>query len=597
MKSFKHYINEVLTPAQARKVETWPKRTPMATTATDPFFGKGVEDKHEPLSDTQEKSSTHKAIEKHLGKTIAPEEYKTGKMTDTFGRQVRIGAVLGKTKAPAELSRGFENDATRQAKGESGLSVRTTRSATGIAGQTSGKQSWEEESCKNIKSGCNRHYLPAEVEHGTVVSYLHDKGGKELARATFQPFTNDAGHTMYQKNSYYGVRHSGFMKHNDETEAALSGEHKGGSPIYRIKSGVYNNAKPSTAIHPKSTASDIEKTQDSPTVSERVAVLGHPKLTSKHLDKALADPNYQVKKAALQHPNLTPEHITKIMNTPSNNEYDDDNAMLKSQVITHHNATAHHIDKALDDPDSRVRLMAMHNNNANATHISKALNDTDADVRRAAIRHPNANATHITEALKDAEPDVRSMAILNPKATTAHIDTALKDPSSGIRTSAMRNPKATPDHITQALQDSNLQVRLAAIKHPKATTAHVATALMDDKPTVKNAAIQHPSASSEQISHALDSNDEYHREDAVSNPNLTPEHIKKVLSNRNNDTHIKREAISHPNVSKENLEMAVNDENGLIRTLASAKLKKMNAGTFTPPATPREPNPHRVNQN
>ncbi len=488
MKSFKFFVNEVLTPAQARKVETWPKRTPMATAATDPFFGKGVEDKHEPLSDTQAKSSTHQAIEKHLGKTIAPEEYKSGKMTDTFGRQVRIGAVLGKTKAPAELSRGFENDATRQAKGESGLSVRTTRSATGVAGQTSGKQSWEEESCKNIKSGCNKHYLPAEVEHGTVVSYLHDKGGKELARATFQPFTNDAGHTMYQKNSYYGVRHSGFMKHNDETETALSGEHKGGSPIYRIKSGVYNNAKPSTAIHPKTTGADIEKTLDSPIVSERVAVLTHPKLTSKHLDKALADPNYQVKKAALQHPNLTPEHITKIMNAPSTGGWDDEASSLKIAAIGNKNATPSHINQALESPDSRLRITAINNINANATHITKAMKDTDSDVRRAAVSHPNSTTEHIDTALNDKDRIVRQMALQHPKATAEHIERGLNDTLPVVRQTAIEHPNANSSHITKALGDPDRHVRLYAIRHPNATKEHLEMGAKDEEHVNSNTA-------------------------------------------------------------------------------------------------------------
>jgi hypothetical protein len=67
MKRFKTFINEVLTPAQIKKVNTWPSRTPEATSATDHYFGQGNEDRHEQLSDVQPKSENHKAIEKHLG--------------------------------------------------------------------------------------------------------------------------------------------------------------------------------------------------------------------------------------------------------------------------------------------------------------------------------------------------------------------------------------------------------------------------------------------------------------------------------------------------------------------------------------------------
>ena len=257
MKSFKYFINEVLNPEQEAEVGTWKKRTVKATKATDPYFGKGVEERVEPLTDVHEKSETHKKIETHLNKPITPEDYKRGKMKDVFGREVRIGAVLGKTDAPTNLARGFENDPTRQSKAQTGLSVRTTRSACGVAGQTSGNQSWEQESCKHFDTGSNRHFLPREVQQGTVVSYLHDKNNKEIARTTFQPYLNDKGHTMYKQDSYYGPRHAAFMEHNKKTEAELTGEHKGGSIFYNVNPKVYNNSRNESVVHPKATEADI----------------------------------------------------------------------------------------------------------------------------------------------------------------------------------------------------------------------------------------------------------------------------------------------------------------------------------------------------
>jgi polyhydroxyalkanoate synthesis regulator phasin len=245
MLRFKQFILEYLTPEEKKQVSTWDKRTPEATKATDHFFGVGNEDHYEPLVNTGDKSEVHRAIERHLGTEISPDEYKSG-MLSKGGKQIRIGQAV----SDPDLKNGFKTDNTRKNVKANNLSVRTTRSAEGVAGQTSHGQGWKEKSCKNFNTGINRHYLQKEVMHGTVVSYLHDHEGNEIARATFQPHRNAEGNVVYRRDSYYGLKHPEFEKHNREMEFRLSHPHVG-SEDYIKHPEVYNDNGVRVAIHPE----------------------------------------------------------------------------------------------------------------------------------------------------------------------------------------------------------------------------------------------------------------------------------------------------------------------------------------------------------
>ena len=439
MKTFNQFINEVLNDEEKADVAAWPKRTKKATAATDDYFGKGNEEKVEPLEGTADKSEVHKQIERHLGKQIHSDDYKAGTTTDEHGRTVRIGKLLSKTKAADEVKRGFENDNTRQAKTAKGLTVRTTRSAEGVAGQTSHNQSWEQQSCKNFNTGVNKHYLKHEVKHGTVVQYLHDENGKEIARATLHPHTNDAGHTIYRHDSYYGINHAGFKKHVEETAKRLSGPHKGGSIVYHIHPDVYNDSGKEVAVHPNA--------------------------TSAHLDEALNDKDSKVRAVAARHPNATSAHLDKASN--------DKDPEVRAAAARHPNATSAHLDKASNDKDSWVRAAAANHPNATSAHLDKALNDKDSDVRRVAARHPNATSAHLDKASNDEDYGVRKRAAQHPNATSAHLDKALNDKNSDVRESAARNPNATSAHLDKASNDKDSWVRAAAANHPNAPRAHL----------------------------------------------------------------------------------------------------------------------------
>ena len=250
-------IDEYLTPDEEAKVAKWKKRTPQATKATSHFFGGDeIEDIYRPLVDLDGKSEVHAAIEQDIGIPISSDDYKKGMVKDKSGKQIRIGSAISDSK----LRTAFKTDPLRKGQPTKAASrnVRITRSPTGVAGQTSHGQSWEGHSCKNFNDGSNRHYLCHEVEHGTVVVYLTDKeSGEEIARGTFQPYTNKEGNYLYKLDSYYGENNAHFKKYLKQLERELSQPHSG-SLMYDIHPDVYNDSRVKKSLPYGATAEDYK---------------------------------------------------------------------------------------------------------------------------------------------------------------------------------------------------------------------------------------------------------------------------------------------------------------------------------------------------
>jgi hypothetical protein len=385
-------ISEELNDSQREEFNQMP-RDPKAVKATDHYFGVGNDVVSKPLEGTMDKSEIHKAVERHLGRPISHQDYKNGITNDEYGRQTKLGKLLTKTKAPSTLVNGFVKDNTRQGKKFTGLTTITTRSPggdpskgdkSGVAGQTSSNQSWEQGSCKNVETGEKKEYLPQEIKHGTVVTYLQDHKGRELARITLQPHINDQGHTAYAVDSHYGIDHAGFHAHAEQLAKDLSGPHKGGSINYQKHPNVYNDNGNTEMIHPNATSDDITKALNDEDPSVRLSAIRHPtKVTPEHITKALNDEDRNVRVVASLHPKVTPEHNVKISKS---------------------------IDKDLNDIDPDVRVAASLHPKATSEQLTKALNDEDRSVRQMAIEHPNLTPEHLTKALNDPDRSVRTTA-------------------------------------------------------------------------------------------------------------------------------------------------------------------------------------------
>ena len=405
-KSFLRYsLTEELTPEQKKEVSRW-IRDPKALAHTDHFFGKGNDDHVEPLQGGGDKSEPHRAIERHLGHEISHEDYKAGKTRDKYGREVKIGSMLQKSKADPKLVNQFANDSTRQLKSQNNLTVHVTRSAAGVAGQTSRGQSWENESCKNFENGSNRDYLHNEVKHGTVVAYLKNHHGHELARATFQPYHNNRGQVIYRHDSYYGPKVKEFQDHVKGLEKRLSDSHEPNASTYKIHPDVYNDSGVHLTMHHDISNEHLHKALNAKDGDVRAAAARHPNANAEHLHKALNDKSEYVRKAAMLNPNATSEHIAKALN--------DEDWGVRYAAAGNPNATSEHIDKALKDESRYVRMSAAMHPNATSEHLHKALNDEDLGVRMNVATHPNATSEHLHKALKDEDSRVRYAAKTNP---------------------------------------------------------------------------------------------------------------------------------------------------------------------------------------
>lgn len=584
MINFKKFISlkEELSIEDKQLVSNWP-RDPEAIRHTDHYFGTGNDSKIEHLHSTVNKSETHKAIEKHLGREIEPHEYKFGQIRDQYGRPTKIGGLLQKTKAPKELVHGFANDNTRQGNKFTGLTVHTTRSPEGVAGQTSGDQSWADQSCKNFNSGSNRKYLPHEIEHGTVVSYLKDHTGKELARATFQPYTNDAGERVYKKNSHYGIKHAGFMEHNKKTENELSGPKGEGSSIYNIHPKVYNDLHSSglKTLHPLASVDELKhhlKEDTGKNMSQEYgddailrSIIHHRNADAETLHMALNAKNEYSRAEVMQSPRIDSSHIERGLNDPSD--------VVQTYAAMHDNITHDQLNRILENPkyDRFVKSNALENKKITPDHILTALNTPNQDrvVTAAAIKHPSVPKEHIDNAIANhmntmiisealgAQPNLASNqihkmldtvirknqpdhSVLNhPNIDDSHLKRLL-DPKTGINSKHILFGTGENRNVLQTKIKSH---HIMAVTNP----------LNDDyEHSTKVAAARHPAADSDTLDSIIASDNHSLLDAVTENPNLQPHHIQKILEHPETEhTFTRARVIEHKNASPKNINTAL----------------------------------------
>lgn len=269
-------LTEHLTPEQEK---AWSGQTMSnsARAGTDHVFGEGNLEIHEPLEESENthKTATHLKVEEHLGRTIAPSEYRSGYITDKHNRQVKIGRQIKDPKLLLDYSQDQIRAGAK--RGDTGFTVRIVRGHH-VAGQTNPHMtddqptghSWAGESCKNIDTGSRNNCLPHEIKHGTVVAFVKDHTGQEIYRATLQPFHkhNMFGETVekdrpaYHLDSEYGIKSPAFTQHMKGLALRLSSR-AASEPgdLYHIHPDVYNDSGTHTifnpAIHPSKIADHV----------------------------------------------------------------------------------------------------------------------------------------------------------------------------------------------------------------------------------------------------------------------------------------------------------------------------------------------------
>lgn len=232
-------LNEELSEKHKKKIAAMPNTKPSMKNFHDKVFGENndtveipYDRSEDPLvthSNYQTEIQTHNHRSHHLSifNHLARHGYQ---VTDYIGgyavktgvekqRPEKIGKILSKTGGDEQItpitnkegknqtiSQVFASDPIRAAKKGGKLIV--TRSKEGVAGMSTDK-GWE--SCMNLSDGCNRHYVPKDLEHGTLTAYLVKSGDEQkldnpIGRVNLKPFHSSDDHIiMRPEKSIYGT--------------------------------------------------------------------------------------------------------------------------------------------------------------------------------------------------------------------------------------------------------------------------------------------------------------------------------------------------------------------------------------------------------
>ena len=543
MISFKQYLKEYLTPEQKDRYKNV-AMTPAARQATDHVFGVGNDQVREELKGFEaDKSETHRKIEKHLGQSISLENYKAGMSTDKYGRSVKLGKLI----TDPQLRDEFNRDNTRAGVKKQQKHYVTLVRGTEVAGQTNSASdpahpkghSWGGQSCKNVDTGCNRHYLGHEIMHGTVVMRVHDPAGQEIYRATLQPHLHEEGDTAYSVDAEYGIKHPSFTAHAQDAAMRLSGPYKPGS--YAKHPLVYNDNQQGAILHPAASEENLHEHLDdikNPKPLHRLSaavdlryIAGHPEAGTSVIDRLFAEhsgnrdvlvtamknprasaanitlglnhPNPDVAIQAAKHPNVSQEHVDDLLQNPANfsivktwSQRDHLPHHVEHVASTHPGAVKH-VDRLMNDPNapSRIKEVLMLNPHISSAHVEKGMADPNFDVRRAAIGNRNATQQQLDRVLKNEKEDsiLRARAARNPSLSDNQMDYAFNHDKDNLRFAVITNPGAQRrihDWLDKADSNKRHEIFLYA---PKLSESHLDRGLADPDIDVRGQAIRHNS--------------------------------------------------------------------------------------------------------
>jgi hypothetical protein len=166
---------------------------------------------------------------------FAVKDYANNLAIDTKGREKRIGSIIAKNPTIKKL---YDNDPARQgSKVKSHQIVVISRHPYDIAAMSTDR-GWT--SCMNIRDGENKHYIPIEIEAGTIIAYLIDKNDKNIndasARVLIKPFIS------VNANEYARV-------HSDD------------DILLGINKSVYGNASPEFLTTVKTWVNSVNKSR------------------------------------------------------------------------------------------------------------------------------------------------------------------------------------------------------------------------------------------------------------------------------------------------------------------------------------------------
>lgn len=516
MKTAKELLAEHLNQAQTEYADKLPQMV-SARKRTDHFFGKGEDDKIEPLKsasddkDTEQKSDLHKKIEQHLDKKLSPKELSDNATTDKHNRTVKISKLLGaaiKDKAEAkntqdEYARSLQKSNSPDQK----LSVRTSRSKRQIVNSTSSApsetghvQPWHGASCLNIgdagckgeNKGVNAHYIKAHVKQALPVSHLIDDKGNEHARANYDLYTNEEGDHAFKLGATYGKNGRGsaspeFDEHAKKNAEKMSSKGIPKNPILTKHKDIYDDNGVDTIIHPNATKEQLDD-------------IAHKKYETKE--------DYDAKLALAKDHNIHPDHAEAL---------------------------------AKDNDES----------SSPSIHASLAANPSIPEQ----VRHTLAKSNH---------SDVRRGVAMNPSTTSEELHHLSKDCNLGVRLHALQHKNTSDKTLDDAIDSGNKKLIPGVSSAQNLKEYHIQKLInkAHDKPEAipENSRFARISQKAHVGNHYL-----------ARNPILNSKHLDALKDNA--DERTRENVARHPNTSSDTLEhMELNNrDDDIVRAIAGHK--------------------------
>ena len=156
----------------------------------------------------------------NLGYSI--KDYSKKIAIDKNGREKGIGKIVAND---VNIKKLFDNDPARTGATKTNQMVVISRHPVDIAGMSTDK-GWT--SCMNLHDGANNHYIPLDIQEGSIIAYLTDNNDKYIkhpsARVLIKPFLstnrdqydfrklNDNKIALGISNIVYGSANNNFLK-------------------------------------------------------------------------------------------------------------------------------------------------------------------------------------------------------------------------------------------------------------------------------------------------------------------------------------------------------------------------------------------------
>ena len=512
MKTFFSLLEE-LTPDQKETVDKWGPNT-KATEISKDVFPEGHDRIEIPLHASETPVEAHPAVKQHLESNgYQVKDYRAGIASDKAGRDIKIGKVLERTKAPDDVKKTFANDPNRATSTkDSMLKVVISKHPHDVAGMSTDR-GWK--SCMTMGTGCNQHYLKKDVEHGTHVAYLVHKDDDDInfpiSRIALKPFVGDKGHQVIRpEETGYGTSDSSFHKTvNDFTEKHY--------PLkdfaYTKHESVYDDDGNRTPLINIKSESDVMSALKHENGNVRSAAAMHKNLTSDLIDKAMTDKDIDdsTKKDILRNnDNVTSKHLSNILDNKDTTDY------VKTNILGHPELKKEHILRALD-PDQSASFARIAARSAkyhlDDDVLDKVVNHKHGTVREiAAVKSEKLKPEHLNKLLKDENIDVRALAYAQGKLTDDQLSKVFKDKDehTHVKMNAARNLNLKDHHVDYLLDpknDTNKFVTQALLQGDKVKPKHIDKLLDHEDSDLRYQAITNFNANKENAIKAITDSD------------------------------------------------------------------------------------------